>query len=110
MCSSDLPEGKTYAIVGHSGSGKTTILNLLLRFYDPQSGGVTIDKYDLRTLNVRWLRNNIGVVAQNPVFQQGTIWENIRAGRKKLHFEEILKASKYACAHDFIKDLPQVIS
>ncbi|XP_053571698.1 ATP-dependent translocase ABCB1-like [Bombina bombina] len=98
--------GKTIALVGMSGCGKSTTIQLLQRFYDPLCGEIMLDGHDLRTLNVKWLRENIGVVSQEPVLFGTTISENIRYGREDVTDEEIEQASKEANAFDFISKLP----
>lgn len=80
-------QGETVALVGPSGSGKSTIINLLLRFYDPQSGTVTLDGVDIKDLNVRWLRSQIGYVGQEPVLFKGTVAENIAYGMTDIGFD-----------------------
>uniref|UniRef100_A0AAV1T137 ABC transporter n=1 Tax=Peronospora matthiolae TaxID=2874970 RepID=A0AAV1T137_9STRA len=99
--------GETTALVGPSGSGKSTIVSLLERFYDPLSGLVTIDGVDLRTLNVRWLRSQIGLVGQEPSLFATSIMENIRYGCPSATDEEVIEAAKMANADSFIKDFPQ---
>ncbi|NXM37992.1 MDR1 protein, partial [Gymnorhina tibicen] len=98
--------GQTVALVGGSGCGKSTTVQLIQRFYDPKEGMVTIDGQDIRTLNVRYLREVIGVVNQEPVLFATTIAENIRYGREDVTMEEIEKATKEANAYDFIMKLP----
>ncbi|PIO38047.1 hypothetical protein AB205_0072970, partial [Aquarana catesbeiana] len=98
--------GKTVALVGASGCGKSTTIQLLQRFYDPLIGEVTVDGHDIRTLNVKWLRENIGVVSQEPVLFGTTIKENIRYGREDVTDAEIIQATKEANAYDFISKLP----
>ncbi|XP_073541681.1 ATP-dependent translocase ABCB1-like isoform X2 [Phyllobates terribilis] len=98
--------GKTIALVGSSGCGKSTTIQLLQRFYDPLEGEVTVDGHDVRTLNVKWLRENIGVVSQEPVLFGTTIRENIRYGRENVTEDEIIQATKEANAFDFISKLP----
>ncbi|XP_069835208.1 ATP-dependent translocase ABCB1-like [Dendropsophus ebraccatus] len=98
--------GKTIALVGASGCGKSTTIQLLQRFYDPLDGEVTVDGHDVRTLNVKWLRENIGVVSQEPVLFGTTIRENIRYGRQDVTEDEIIQATKEANAFDFISKLP----
>ncbi len=95
------------AIVGLSGSGKTTIVNLILRFYDPDLGSVCIDGNDLKALNLAWFRHHVGYVSQEPVLFGTTIYDNIRYGRDDVGPEEIVHAAKMAYAHDFIMALPQ---
>ncbi|XP_015709329.1 ATP-binding cassette sub-family B member 5 isoform X3 [Coturnix japonica] len=98
--------GKTIALVGASGCGKSTTVQLLQRFYDPDQGEVTLDGRDIRTLNVKWLRENIGIVSQEPVLFATTIAENIRYGREDISDAEIEQAAKEANAFDFISRLP----
>ncbi|XP_008944124.1 PREDICTED: multidrug resistance protein 1-like [Merops nubicus] len=98
--------GKTIALVGASGCGKSTTVQLLQRFYDPVQGEITLDGRDIRTLNVKWLRDNIGVVSQEPVLFATTIAENIRYGREDISDAEIEQAAKEANAFDFISRLP----
>ncbi|XP_023776043.1 multidrug resistance protein 1 isoform X1 [Cyanistes caeruleus] len=99
--------GQTVALVGGSGCGKSTTVQLIQRFYDPKEGTVTIDGQDIKTLNVRYLREVIGVVNQEPVLFATTIAENIRYGREDVTMEEIEKATKEANAYDFIMKLPK---
>ncbi|XP_048010272.1 ATP-binding cassette, sub-family B (MDR/TAP), member 4 isoform X1 [Megalobrama amblycephala] len=98
--------GQTIALVGSSGCGKSTTVQLLQRFYDPQEGTVTIDGHDIRSLNIRSLRGLIGVVSQEPVLFATTISENIRYGRPDVTQEEIEQAAREANAYDFIMKLP----
>lgn len=102
--------GAITAIVGRSGSGKTTIGTLLLRLYDPQSGSILLDGMDLKDLNPKWLRETIGTVNQEPVLFSGTIRENIlygvRDGEEHLAQENFDRAVKEAFVHDFVKTLP----
>ncbi|XP_027703707.1 multidrug resistance protein 1 [Vombatus ursinus] len=98
--------GQTVALVGNSGCGKSTTVQLIQRLYDPTEGVVTIDGQDIRTLNVRYLREITGVVSQEPVLFATTIAENIRYGREDVTMEEIEKAVKEANAYDFIMKLP----
>ncbi|KAM6910395.1 ATP-dependent translocase ABCB1 [Xenentodon cancila] len=98
--------GQTMALVGSSGCGKSTTIQLLQRFYDPQEGSVSIDGHDIRTLNVRFLREMIGVVSQEPILFATTISENIRYGRPDVTPGEIEQAAKEANAYDFIMKLP----
>ncbi|XP_027295004.1 multidrug resistance protein 2 isoform X2 [Cricetulus griseus] len=98
--------GQTVALVGKSGCGKSTTVQLLQRLYDPTEGVVSIDGQDIRTINVRYLREIIGVVSQEPVLFATTIAENIRYGRENVTMDEIEKAVKEANAYDFIMKLP----
>ncbi|CAO2597186.1 Bile salt export pump [Lemmus lemmus] len=99
--------GEMTALVGSSGSGKSTALQLIQRFYDPCEGMVTLDGHDIRSLNTRWLRDQIGVVEQEPVLFSTTIAENIRYGREDATMEDIVQAAKEANAYNFIMALPQ---
>ncbi|XP_060229861.1 phosphatidylcholine translocator ABCB4 isoform X4 [Meriones unguiculatus] len=99
--------GQTVALVGNSGCGKSTTVQLLQRLYDPTEGTISIDGQDIRNLNVRYLREIIGVVSQEPVLFSTTIAENIRYGRGNVTMEEIKKAVKEANAYEFIMKLPQ---
>jgi ABC-type multidrug transport system fused ATPase/permease subunit len=98
--------GTRIAIVGPTGAGKTTLVNLLLRFYDPKEGCIRIDGVDIRDLTLKSLRENISVVLQEPMLFSGTIAENIRYGKLDASADEILTAAKRANAHDFISSLP----
>ncbi|XP_078519793.1 ATP-dependent translocase ABCB1-like isoform X3 [Lissotriton helveticus] len=99
--------GKTIALVGSSGCGKSTTIQLLQRFYDPLQGEITLDGHDLRSLNVKWLREKIGVVSQEPILFGTTIAENIRYGREDVTDAEIQQAAIEANAYDFISKLPE---
>ncbi|XP_044151480.1 ATP-dependent translocase ABCB1-like [Bufo gargarizans] len=101
-----VPAGKTTALVGISGCGKSTTIQLLQRFYDPTEGEITLDGHDIRSLNVKWLRDNIGLIGQEPVLFGTTISENIRFGRDEVTDEEIEQAAREANAYDFISRLP----
>ena len=105
-----IPAGSTVALVGSSGCGKSTSLQLIQRFYDPTLGHISIDGRDLKNLNVKWLRNNIGVVNQEPSLFGTSIKENIRFGKDDATDEEIINAAKNANAHDFIMSLPNVFN
>jgi ATP-binding cassette, subfamily B, bacterial len=99
--------GETVAIVGTSGVGKTTLLSLILRFYDPTEGAILLDGIDIRTVQLRSLREQISIVLQDPILLGSTIQENIAYGRLTAAFEDIVEASKAAGAHDFIMRLPE---
>ncbi|KAM4026720.1 ATP-dependent translocase ABCB1 isoform 1-T1 [Anomaloglossus baeobatrachus] len=101
-----VPSGRTVALVGSSGCGKSTTVQLIQRFYDPDDGVITIDGQDIRNLNTRYLREIIGVVSQEPVLFDTTIAENIRYGREDVTMEEIIQATKEANAYNFITKLP----
>ncbi|KAI4891632.1 hypothetical protein NFI96_028241 [Prochilodus magdalenae] len=105
-----VPRGKTIALVGASGCGKSTTIQLLQRFYDPDAGEVTLDGRDIRTLNVRWLRENMGIVSQEPVLFGTTIAENIRYGREDATDEDIERAVREANAYEFISRLPDKLN
>ncbi|XP_076760462.1 multi drug resistance 49 isoform X1 [Xylocopa sonorina] len=99
--------GETVALVGGSGCGKSTCLQLIQRLYDPVKGQVLLDGVDISKLNVQWLRSHIGVVGQEPVLFDTTIRENIRYGNDSITEEEMIKAAKEANAHDFINKLTE---
>jgi len=100
--------GRTVALVGSSGCGKSTVIQLIQRFYDPLDGAVTIHATDIRHLNIKWLRQRIGVVSQEPILFATTIAENIRYGRDGVTDAEIETAAVEANAHNFIRKLPLV--
>jgi len=99
----DVSPGETIALVGLSGSGKSTFVNLIPRFYDPQKGSVTVDGVNLRELDIKFLREQIAIVPQEPILFRGTILENIRYGRLDASKEEVVSASKKAHAWEFIE-------
>lgn len=99
--------GEAIALLGATGSGKTTIINLLPRFYDPSAGRITIDGYDLRDVSIDSLRSQIGIVLQETTLFSGTIRENIAFGKPEATLEEIQNAAKAAAAHDFILSFPE---
>lgn len=106
-----IPAGKTTAIVGPSGSGKSTIIGLLERFYSPVAGQVLLDGHDMSTLNLRWLRQTLGLVGQEPVLFGSSIFDNIAIGMindegPKSVEDRVFEAAKQANAHSFIMDLP----
>jgi ATP-binding cassette subfamily B (MDR/TAP) protein 1 len=102
-----IPNGKHYALVGSSGSGKTTILGLVERFYDPSSGSIYLDGNDIRLLDSEWLRKNIALVSQEPHLFNTTIRKNITyAVDRKVSMEEIIQVAKYTHCHNFIVELP----
>ncbi|OIW04419.1 hypothetical protein TanjilG_32611 [Lupinus angustifolius] len=105
-----LPAGKSVAIVGTSGSGKSTILRLLFRFYDPQSGSVKIDGQDIREVTLESLRKSIGVVPQDTVLFNDTIFHNIHYGRLSATKEEVYEAAQRAAIHDTILNFPDKYS
>jgi ABC-type multidrug transport system fused ATPase/permease subunit len=99
--------GERVAIVGHTGAGKSTLMSLLVRFYDPASGAIAIDGVDLRDLKLASLREQISLVLQEPLLFSGTIEENIRYGRLEASEDDIRDAARAANAHDFIEGLPR---
>lgn len=102
-----LPQGKKLAIVGESGEGKSTIANLILRFYEPQQGEILIDHRNIASVTQESLRKNIGVVFQDTFLFSGTIMDNIRYGRENATEQEIKDAARIANADDFIKKFPK---
>ena len=102
--------GQTLALVGPSGCGKSTVVSLIERFYDPSAGALKLEDVDLRDLNLRWLRSQIGIVSQEPVLFDCSIAENIRYGAlfREVSDSEIVEAAKSANIHSFIESLPQV--
>ena len=98
--------GKTYAFVGRSGSGKTTVANLLVRFFDPSEGKILVDNVDIKKISLNHLRNNISMVTQDIVLFDASVADNIAYGFKNASREGIIKAAKAADAHDFIEALP----
>ena len=103
----DVEPGKTVALVGPSGGGKSTIVSLIERFYDPTGGSISLDGVDLRNLNVSWLRHQIGLVSQEPVLFAKSIRENISIGCPGATQDEIEDAARRANAHDFIITFPE---
>nr|CAD59580.1 MDR-like ABC transporter [Oryza sativa Japonica Group] len=101
-----VPAGKTIALVGSSGSGKSTVVSLIERFYEPNAGTILLDGHDLRDLNLRWLRRQIGLVSQEPALFATTIRENLLLGRDGATQEELEEAARVANAHSFIVKLP----
>ena len=102
----EIPAGRSIALVGPSGSGKTTICSLLPRFYDVTGGRITIDGKDVRTLSLKSLRSQIGMVQQDVYLFSGTIRDNIAYGRPGASMDEIIEAARRANIHDFISELP----
>ena len=105
----EVPKGKTVALVGQSGSGKSTIANLLTRFYDVNEGVIKIDGLDIKDLDIHSLRNLIGLVTQDSILFNDSIKNNITLGKENVTDEEIIIALKIANAYEFVKDLPNGI-
>lgn len=103
-----VPSGTTMALVGQSGSGKSTVISLIERFYDPISGEVLIDNNDLKKLQLKWIRSKIGLVSQEPILFATTIRENIAYGKEDATDQEIKTAIKLANASQFIGNFPEV--
>jgi subfamily B ATP-binding cassette protein MsbA len=106
-CSIEIPYGSIVALVGPSGGGKSTMADLLLRFYDPTDGHITIDGLDIRDLTLNSLRQLIGVVTQETLLFNFSVRDNIRFGRPDATDEEVETAARVANAHDFICALPE---
>jgi subfamily B ATP-binding cassette protein MsbA len=102
----EIESGKYYALVGSSGAGKSTILSLLLRFYEPESGTIRIDGRDIKTIKQKSLRNRIGIVTQDTFLFHDSILNNIRYGKINATKEEVIAAARRAYAHDFILNQP----
>lgn len=103
----DVKPGETVALLGATGSGKTTIINLLPRFYDPTEGQVLIDGHDIRDVTLESLRAQVGIVLQETTLFAGTIRDNVAFGKPDATMEDIIAAAKAAAAHDFILSFPQ---
>lgn len=102
----EVKKGEIAALVGPSGAGKTTLVDLIPRFYDVTEGAIYIDGIDIRDYDLKTLRNNIGIVTQDPILFNDTIRNNISYGMEKVEFEDVVRAAKAANAHDFILQLP----
>ena len=103
----EIPAGSFVGIVGSSGSGKSTMLKMLTRLFDPLEGTIRIDGYDISKVDLYSLRNQVGVVPQDSLLFDGTVQANIALSRPDASFEEITGAAQVACAHDFIQALPE---
>ena len=103
----ELESGQSVAIVGATGSGKTSIINILNRFYDIQKGNIYLDDIDIRQYELTDLRKHIGIVMQDVFLFSGTILDNIRLGNKEISLEQVIEAAKYVNAHKFIEKLPE---
>ncbi|MHC5828212.1 MAG: ABC transporter ATP-binding protein, partial [Nostoc sp.] len=102
-----LPRGTTLALVGSSGAGKSTMADLLPRFYDPTSGSITLDGIDLRDFDLKSVRKAMGIVSQDTFLFNDSVRNNIAYGRPEANDEQILAAAKRANAYEFISKLPQ---
>ncbi|CAK8540337.1 unnamed protein product [Lathyrus sativus] len=102
-----VPSGKSVALVGQSGSGKSSVISIILRFYDPTSGKVLIDGKDVTRINLKSLRKHIGLVQQEPALFATSIYENILYGKEGASDSEVIEAAKLANAHNFISGLPE---
>ena len=103
----EIERGKTTAIVGKSGNGKTTLVQLIPRFYDPQVGAITIDGYDIRQMRLSSLRGQIGLVQQDPFLFYGSVFENISVGNNSVETWQVERAARLAHAHDFIQEFSE---
>ncbi|GMT26871.1 hypothetical protein PFISCL1PPCAC_18168 [Pristionchus fissidentatus] len=99
--------GETVAFVGHSGCGKSTAVGLLTRLYEAERGEVLVDGHEVRTLNLQWLRQHIGIVQQEPILFNDTIADNLRLGNPDMTLEDMERVCKMANAHDFVSRLPK---
>ncbi len=104
-----IPKGKTVALVGQSGSGKSTIANLLTRFYDVNEGNIKIDNVDIKDIDIKSLRTMMGLVTQDSILFNDTVKANIALGKQDATDEEVIEALKIANAYEFVKDLPEGI-
>src|SRR5207237_4246310 len=102
-----LDAGTTVALIGHTGSGKTTLSSLVPRFYDVDSGRVLVDGVDVRDVKLSSLRSSIGAIAQDPFLFSTTVRENIAFGRSEMSDDEVERVARLAQAHEFIERLPQ---
>ena len=101
----DVPTGTVTAVVGQSGGGKSTLVGLLERLYDPSQGRISIDGYDLKLVTSSWHRSQIGLVSQEPILFNFSISENIRLGKPDASQMQVEQAAKLANAHDFISSM-----
>jgi len=103
----DIPSGKIVALVGGSGSGKSTVISLIERFYEPLSGEILLDGHNIKELDLKWLRQQIGLVNQEPALFATSIRENILYGKDDATLDEITRAAKFSEALSFINNLPE---
>lgn len=103
----EIPAGKAVALVGGSGSGKSTVISLLQRFYDPLAGEILLDGVAIDKLQLKWVRSQMGLVSQEPALFATTITENILFGKEDATMEEVFEAARASNAHNFICQLPQ---
>lgn len=103
----DVKAGESIALVGHTGAGKSTIVNLICRFYEPTNGHILIDGKDYKDRSLGWLHDNLGYVLQSPHLFSGSIMDNIRYGNHEASEEEVIRVSKLVEAHDFIKEFEE---
>jgi ABC-type multidrug transport system fused ATPase/permease subunit len=101
----DIKAGETVAIVGQTGSGKSSLVNLIARFYDAEKGEITVDGYNIRSVKQQSLRRQIGIVPQDPILFSGTIEDNIKYGNKEATREQVIEVAKMVGAHNFISRL-----
>lgn len=101
-----IPASKTVGLVGGSGSGKSTIMSLIQRFYDPKEGEILLDGYKIEKLHLKWFRSQMGLVNQEPILFATSIKENILFGKEGATFDDVVAAAKDANAHDFILKFP----
>jgi len=102
----EIEPGQKVAIVGRSGAGKTSLVKLVSRLFDPSEGRVTLDGMDVRDFDPSWLRRQVGMVMQEPFLFSGTITENIAIGQPDVDMDHLMEVSKLACVHDFVSDMP----
>lgn len=100
-------EAEMLALTGSSGCGKSSIVSLLMRFYEPTSGRVTLDGTDIRDLDIEWLRSQIGLVGQEPILFHASVYENVAYGKPSATHDEVMEACIAANAHRFILELPE---
>lgn len=106
----EIPKGKTVALVGQSGSGKSTIANLLMRFYDVENGEISIDGTNIKSIKLHALREQLGLVTQDSIMFNGSIADNVKIGKQNATDEDVIAALKIANAYEFVQNLPQGIN